>query len=829
MAGDAVQDANRAIIVDARGRVAMEEEAAVSVRELVRRSLGAEDDPWNLAVVQRKAVWDTVRMRHLLDSLLAGYPIGSLLLCRVTEGSSVLDRDRQVIDARKQDWQLLDGQQRIHALVSMLTDRGSDGTFYLHMTMRREPPSPVQNKDRLLRYIAWQPEGSTDEITDRGHHVDLSRWYGWAEGRDLDDLAATLTADNVAAYLRDLDEAFDADLSSMTAATAVQRLRDLVRVWLSPVVPVLRAEVATPLDVLEVFTRINMGGVQVIGSDVFLAAVKTFWRDAERSLDRVDNAAVLLDGTIGALRFVARLASRGLGHGDVLRLSVDRLGGRNGQSLIDAMQQLTDRDSVVLARLANFSRWIRDKGSLGYALRQVSPELWDEVFAWAAASRGDSESWYVESQDLIEGYLVGGTLFRYPAIIGDRYRRAAFLEALKAGDSGERFPLKRILGVVRGGENGLHGSGQMVRGLGDIEEREVADQNMGLLIAIAEEIPYAIDRNEHPSGLDWDHIFPQAGARRMWAPGATGHHRQHPYRRFINSGGNLWLLDALANRHVQDRPPTSKFAQLIAWASQWHKDGQWYKVFPGNRWSVTNDERERFEEVDRLLNDDAASVDRGMTIFRDLVQSRSLRLLRGVLERFPHARDFAADTDVDETEPSPSQTFAGALGLTIKTPDPEPVLPLSDEERRNFWNYAVRAVTSQLKIPGDPTAHAKRHHGFDYGRFVRIGEPGEQTHFAVGIVTRFPGLSTSPMWVQVNSDTDQFRLVEARLYASKFASSIHAEQDPNRPELERLWIPLDAASLEYNELVQSLFAQTREIREVITAGVQSKAIEETTA
>lgn len=67
----------------------------VSVRELVLRRAGWEPDPWDLALVQRAEVWDAVRMRHLLDSLLAGYPIGAILLCRVAQPSRVIQRDGQ--------------------------------------------------------------------------------------------------------------------------------------------------------------------------------------------------------------------------------------------------------------------------------------------------------------------------------------------------------------------------------------------------------------------------------------------------------------------------------------------------------------------------------------------------------------------------------------------------------------------------------------------------------------------------------------------------------------------------------------------------------------
>ena len=38
--------------------------------------MGDEPDVWAPAFVQRNEAWDQVRMRHLLDSLLAGYPIG---------------------------------------------------------------------------------------------------------------------------------------------------------------------------------------------------------------------------------------------------------------------------------------------------------------------------------------------------------------------------------------------------------------------------------------------------------------------------------------------------------------------------------------------------------------------------------------------------------------------------------------------------------------------------------------------------------------------------------------------------------------------------------
>ena len=76
------------------------------------------------SLVQRDLVWTETQVRYLLDSLLFGYPIGSLLLCRVSHDGAVLERRdgvRHAVAASADDWQLLDGQQRVTALVRLFT------------------------------------------------------------------------------------------------------------------------------------------------------------------------------------------------------------------------------------------------------------------------------------------------------------------------------------------------------------------------------------------------------------------------------------------------------------------------------------------------------------------------------------------------------------------------------------------------------------------------------------------------------------------------------------------------------------------------------------
>lgn len=73
----------------------------MSVRDLVRPQLGLEDDPCSSCSARPRveAGSDAV---GLLDSLLAGYPIGSLLLCRVQQDTDA--RNSAQPKVRRDGW-----------------------------------------------------------------------------------------------------------------------------------------------------------------------------------------------------------------------------------------------------------------------------------------------------------------------------------------------------------------------------------------------------------------------------------------------------------------------------------------------------------------------------------------------------------------------------------------------------------------------------------------------------------------------------------------------------------------------------------------------------
>lgn len=670
---------------------------SVSVAELVRRRVGDSDDPWQLALVQRHETWDQVRMRYLLDSLLAGYPIGTLLVCQVIAPHQVL----HVVDGRREarpgeagGWQLLDGQQRINALFSIFTSLGQYGKFYLHLSAARPAPEgPATRRrarDDALSYIAWIDASEADSpVPDRARRIDLSRWYEWAErdhGRQIGAARAALeTGDaKVIEILNEVDPDFADDPSEIDMRVARDRLATLIHLWLDPVVPVEMTTLASPLDVLEVFTRVNRGGVQVAGQDLFFAAVKTLWPAAEATIAGVSAALTpqsssgpfdpLID-RMAVLRVLARLASRALGSGDLMPLAIDRLAGPRGAEVIEGMREVA-ADGPARRRMATLMQVLAERSALGFGLYHVDDRLWDHVLGWAAVSpQGDKSRWLEANIAAIDAYLFAASAFRYPAILLDRYGRAAMSEALAAGVAGEPFPVMRMPAIARVGSHELRGGRDQVRGLDDADARlHFADANRELLLSVVQRLPFRPQRNL----FDWDHIYPQAKAALMWTPGQDGRwRRHHRYRRFVGSTGNFWALDAGTNRAVQDRLPRSKFAEIRRLTAEGLRP-----IWATDRWSLSDDQIEAFCLVgDELERGEA--IDPAMERFHDVIVERALGIVDAVLRRMPAVAAFAADADIAPEDPRPEMPIAAALGIeTAEAQAPRPRIQARHEDER---------------------------------------------------------------------------------------------------------------------------------------------------
>jgi hypothetical protein len=687
-----------------------------SVAQLIASRLDPVD-PWRLALVQRHLVWDEVRISALLDSLLAGYPIGSLLVCRVRQGGHVLvdvGTTRRAQEATGGTWQLLDGQQRVNALVCLFTDRGLFGRFHLDMTRRRVPEEVVtrrRDKRHALDYIAWRPDdaGGTEPIDGRERYIDLSRLQAWSAAQE-DGAVETAIADldarpeRTVDILNAIDPAFADELETHALAQATDRLIRLLRAWTAPSIPVQHFTVDSPLDVLQVFTRINLSGVQLDGEDVFFAAVKTEWPAAEEHLDRVAAASPLLN-RMTALRILARLASRARSKDDLLPLRVDRLNGPKGKQLIETMQQLAADDSPVMARLGVLGQLLTTESSLGYGLRLIDDKLLDHIFGWAAVNKAAKDESYVRDHlPEIEAYLVGAHAFRYPTTFLDGFLRLAFAEAVAAGATSEAFPTERIVaGARRRWENLKRGQQWIAPIESDDDKRRLVDPNAGLFLSIVQRLPYLLpprDPADPRAGhreVEWDHIYPQAQANRMRVRNAGGRLSHHQDRRLVWNGGNLWALDRPINNAASDRLPSDKFAMFDGLPVAGRLPTLWPPVDDA---ALTTEERANLLAAEQRLR--AQDVDGAMPPFRSYVVARGLRLYHEVIGRYPDAALFApsAAIDHDAFEDAPIVDLKANLGIEDTRTEDDVAPEILDQPGIDPTNERFAAVLATADAAG---------------------------------------------------------------------------------------------------------------------------------
>lgn len=645
---------------------------AMSVEELVARRLD-ESDPWRLALVQRHAVWDEVRTARLLDSLLAGYPIGSLLVCRVKRSSHVLVEkgDTRIAErAQAGTWQLLDGQQRVNALVAIFTGLGGFGRFLLDLTVRREPEDVVTRrraKRAATRHIVWLPDEDTrsqDAIDNRDRYLDLSRWGAWASPDRLGHLRLALNATAsdgtpLISRLNEIDPEFADDLDPKTLQTVADNLRRVLRIWCEPTIPVQHLTLDGPNDVLQVFSRINLEGVRLDGEDVFFAAVKTMWNDAEENLDRVTAATGVLN-RLTALRLLARLASRAVRDEDLLPLRVDALNGAKGERIIRALRRLAADGSEPLGRIGLLGRLLTTEPGLGYALHELDKSLLDHVFGWVAVHpRGTDQSYLREQLPSINAYLLGAASFRYPAVFRDTFARAGFSQAVEAGAAGCGFPIGAVLAEVRAKSPELKSGQRVVRSNSDEAGHiALADANPALFLSVAQRLPYDPPlRDGGPSrrAVEWDHIYPQALAKNMRVPGSSGYPVNHPHRHYIWSAGNLWALDRPINNRASDDPPSKKFGLLDRLPDS--------ATGLPSPWPVTEDsfltDSERALVLDAEAAIDRKEVAEGMVSFRSFARGRALRLYEAVAAQYPAALLFAAGAPLQGADQLASDSIPG--------------------------------------------------------------------------------------------------------------------------------------------------------------------------
>jgi hypothetical protein len=218
--------------------------------------------------IQRDVVWKSDQVKDLVDSISNGYPCGALILWEPREKDK--DIVRSIIRPERLEgsvkilprYFLLDGQQRLTALASVITKR--DKLKDLLIELEEDMP-----------YI----------------YINIKRFPNDIEARDTapmgDDYPYVLYN-----YLFDGTFAGSADFEKIDAdkKEAIRRYVQNIRDYKFPVQIIRDQDYAT---VAEMFTRVNSQGTQLTGAEIHLAKIVPHWagitrefRDYRRELRR---------------------------------------------------------------------------------------------------------------------------------------------------------------------------------------------------------------------------------------------------------------------------------------------------------------------------------------------------------------------------------------------------------------------------------------------------------------------------------------------------------------------------------------------------------------
>ncbi|MCD6118475.1 DUF262 domain-containing protein [bacterium] len=659
-----------------------------SVRDIVRRRVLPPDESgedWHLAIVQRNLLWNEERMVRLLDSLLRGYPIGSLLFCELQQKSYGIDlRDKanragQVEKLSATKPQLVDGQQRIHALACIFSEASGEsafsddfGEFFVNLAVKLETKLVDSRKKakHLDKYIKGIEDGDRKKLgkprPDGTYEDAVFGWFklggflNWDQklpkGTDHRELIRSAD-EELFLLIKEMDAGFEAsELNELDKEgikdLVIANFRRLLKAWFEPRIPARTIRLDRPTDVLEVFLRSNLEGVRLAGEDAFFAAVKTLWPDTEEHLARIENAMGGLIRRPTALRVLARIAHYNLYKRDLLPLSVERLDGVEGGKLKNEMEKISENKSKYtedfIAKLKILSDRIINESNIGYGLRFVNVHCWDHVMAWA----GFHDHIASVNLEAVYAYLVGATGLRLHTIFGDAYSRLAFQIAIDQKHKRECFPVSSILESTR---EKWWSEEKKKPALGHREILTLTDQaetlafvntNGKMMLCIAQEIPFDV-----PHKIEWDHIYPQSKADRFRIK-KDGSHKlsAHRDRWHVWHWGNMMALHEDLNRAALADWPLDKLDKIKK--NQYSKSGKAIEKWPSN---LFIDEADEFKlgDVQKIINSRAFKIEnhraeRAMEEFKKYVAGRSNRMFNKVNTLFEIRRNFTPLWDQSE-------------------------------------------------------------------------------------------------------------------------------------------------------------------------------------
>lgn len=281
-----------------------------------------DNKKWVLPTIQRKFVWDKERICKLFDSLLSGYPIGTLMLWKITKKElfnelnffAFLQNYKERFNDKCENYKasptinselfsVIDGQQRLNSFYIGLC--GSYAEKLPHKKWKREYDERIQPKEYLYLNIAKKlnkddigkeydfqfiSEDKLNQLSDKNN------WFKVSEILDINQYNAEETE----------EDKFDDDINNIVEkmnmadeykSTAVKILKKLYKaVRVNKKIHYYQEDTQNLDKVIDIFIRANSGGVPLAFSDLVMSVLVGKWKDAG---DKIDDLIKLLFAEYG--------------------------------------------------------------------------------------------------------------------------------------------------------------------------------------------------------------------------------------------------------------------------------------------------------------------------------------------------------------------------------------------------------------------------------------------------------------------------------------------------------------------------------------------------
>lgn len=242
---------------------------------------------WLLPAFQREYVWKHEQVEMLFDSLMQGYPIGTLLFWQLSEESFKkysfyrlireykeqyrTRADGQYTALGRVDFAILDGQQRLTSLYI-----GLCGTY----AYRKKYAWAVNNENNYPTRRLYLDISRTYENDEDGKRYHFEFLAGHEEDLFHDDERLWLRVGVVMKLDYDARWQFAVDNGLTHEQTKIlDRLWDLV--WERDVICYYRETTPSPDVAVDVFSRINSGGTRLYMPQILMAMTIAGWQKRE--------------------------------------------------------------------------------------------------------------------------------------------------------------------------------------------------------------------------------------------------------------------------------------------------------------------------------------------------------------------------------------------------------------------------------------------------------------------------------------------------------------------------------------------------------------------